>query len=187
MLYLRRPHFHRFRVGETVEPPMMTGDVTYAMRHVEGKVTFYGYDPAIISIENGKITTLAEGYTYVRADYNGLFCEFLIYVDNSRPHMAPDWKPHPEKEVVDFIPLITAYQTSLSKREMKQLRGLATYADGTWFELCGDDGVTYENHAPDLFEIRADGNVLPTGQLGEGRVTLACGDLYFDVSVTVVE
>ena len=186
MLYLRKPHFRRLRVGEAVEIPMMTGDVTYAMRPVEGEVTYYGYDPAILSIENGKATALSEGYTYVRASYEGLFCEFLAYVDNARPHIDPDWKPHPEKEVTSFTPLITAYSASLSKREMKQLRGLATYADGTWFEVCGDDGVTYENHNPELMEIRPDGNVLPTGKEGSGRVTLTCGGHAFDVTFTVI-
>ena len=187
MLYLRKPHFRRLRVGETVEIPMMTGNVTYAMRPVEGEVTFYGYDPAILSVENGKATALSEGYTYVRADYNGLFAEFLVYVDNVRPHVTPDWKPHPEKEVASFTPLITEYAASLAKREMKQLRGLAIYADGTWFEVCGDDGVVYENHTPELFEIRADGNVLPTGVVGEGRVTLRLGGHAFDVKMSVTD
>lgn len=187
MLYLRTPHFRRLPVGVTVEPPIMTGDVTYAKRHVEGEVTFYGYDPAIISVENGKITTLAEGYTYVHAAYERLQCEFLIYVDNSRPHVTPDWKPHPEKKVTSFTPLITKYAASLQKREMKQLRGLAVYADGTWFEVCGDDGVTYENLAPDLIEIRPDGNVLPTGKLGEGKVTVKLGDFAFDITFMVTE
>ncbi len=186
MLYLAKPHFRRLRVGETVEIPMMTGDVTYAMRPVEGEVTFYDYDTSILSIENGRATALAEGYTYVRASYEGLFCEFLAYVDNDRPHVDPDWKPHPEKEVTSFTPLITAYTSSLAKREMKQLRGLCTYADGTWFEVCGDDGVIYENHNPELFDIRSNGNVLPTGQLGEGRITLHLGDFAFDVTVSVV-
>ncbi len=187
MLYLRTPHFRRLRVGETVEIPMMTGDVTYAMRPVQGEVTFYDYDPAILSIENGKATALSEGYTYVRASYEGLFCEFLAYVDNARPHVTPDWKPHPEKEVTSFTPLITAYKASLAKREMKQLRGLATYADGTWFEVCGDDGVIYENHNPELFEIRSDGNVLPTGAVGEGKITLRLGNHAFDVVMSVID
>ena len=187
MLYLRKPHFRRLAVGETLEIPMMTGNVTYSMRPVEGEVIFYDYDPAILSIENGKATGISEGYTYVRAAYNGLFCEFLAYVDNTRPHVTPDWKPHPEKEVTSFTPLITEYAASLEKREMKQLRGLATYADGTWFEVCGDDGVTYENHAPDLIEIRSDGNVLPTGKLGAGKVTLKLGDHAFDITFTVTE
>ena len=68
---------------------------------------------------------------------------------------------------------------------MKQLRGLAVYADKTWFEVCGDDGVTYENHNPELIEIRPDGNVLPTGKEGVGTITLTLGDFSFDVTFTV--
>ena len=105
---------------------------------------------------------------------------------NNRPHVDPDWKPHPEKEVTSFVPLITTYTASLAKREMRQIRGLATYADGTWFELCGDDGVTYENHTPDLFEIRCDCNVLPTGKVGEGKITVRCGAHAFDVACNVI-
>ena len=95
--------------------------------------------------------------------------------------------PHPEKEVTSFTSLITEYTASLEKREMKQIRGLATYADGTWFEVCGDDGVTYENHNPELFEIRPDGNVLPTGKLGRGTVTLRLGDFAFEVGFIVTD
>ena len=69
---------------------------------------------------------------------------------------------------------------------MKQIRGMATYADGCRFELCGSDGVTYVNHTPELFEIRPDGNVLPTGKIGKGRITVTCGDCSFDVSFEVV-
>lgn len=187
MLYLRKPHFRRLAVGETLEIPMMTGNVTYSMRPVEGEVTFYDYDPAILSIENGKATGISEGYTYVRAAYKGLLCEFLAYVDNAQPHVDPDWKPHPEKAVTSFTPLITEYTASLAKREMKQLRGLAVYADGTWFEVCGNDGVVYENYTPDLFEIKPDGNVLPTGKQGSGKVTLRLGAHSFDVTFTIIE
>ena len=155
------------------------------MRPVEGEVTYFDYDPAILSIENGKATGVSEGYTYVRAAYKGLLCEFLAYVGNTRPHVDPDWQPHPEKPVTSFTPLITDYAASLEKREMKQLRGLAVYEDGTWFEVCGDDGVTYENHNPELIEIRPDGNVLPTGKEGVGTVTLTLGSFSFDVTFTV--
>jgi len=188
MLYFNKPHFCRMAVGETLEIPMMTGDVTYAKRSVEGTVIYSDYDPAILSIENGKATALAEGYTYVRSTYEGLFAEFLIYVDNTHPHIDPDWKPHPEKKIISFVPLIKEYTVSLAARELKQLRGIATYEDLTWFELAGVvDEVTFENHSPELFRMRADGHVEPTGKLGQGRVTLICGDHSFDVTVTVVE
>ena len=98
----------------------------------------------------------------------------------------PDWVPHPERDVLSFTPLVTEYAASLSKGEMKQLRGLAVYTDGSWFEVCGDDGVIYENHDPDLLTVRPDGNVIPTGKIGRGRVTLSLKGLSFDVEFSVV-
>ena len=187
ILYLKRPHFLRLRVGDTVEIPMMMGNVTYEMRPAAGKVTFESYDPAIVEIRDGKVTAKAPGYTYVHAGMDGLFCEFLIYTTEDEPHPWCSWQPYPEKEAVSFTPLITCYTASLAKREMKQIRGLVRYADQSWFEVCGDDGVTYENHASDLIDIRPDGNVLPKGMTGTGCVTVRCGAHAFDVTFTVVE
>ena len=186
MLYLAKPHYLRLKEGESVAIPMVTGNVTYDMRPVKSGVKFSNYDKDIVGIRCGKLTAKKTGYTYVTATMDDLSCEFLVYVDEY-DCKVPDWLPHPEKEAVSFLPLITEYAASLGKREMKQLRGLATYADASWFEVCGDDGVTYENHNPELFEIRADGNVLPTGKLGRGTVTLRLGDHAFDVGFTVGE
>ena len=186
MLYLAKPHFLRLKVGESAPIPMVTGDVTYAMQPVKSGVKYSNYDKDIITIRCGKITAEKNGYTYVTATMDGLSCEFLVYVDDAACKV-PDWVPHPEREVVSFKPLITEYVASLAKREMKQLRGLATYADASWFEVCGDDGVIYENHSPDLFEIMPDGNVLPTGKTGRGKVTLRVGEHAFDVDFTVTE
>ena len=97
-------------------------------------------------------------------------------------------KPYPEKKVVFFVPLIQEYRASLLHQEMKQLRGLCTWSDGSWFELAGKvDGVTYINRNPELFIVDEEGHVLPTGRLGSGTVTLDCGGHSFDVTVTVVE
>ena len=186
MLYLAKPHFLRLKVGESAPIPMVTGDVTYAMQPVKSGVKYSNYDKDIITIRCGKITAEKNGYTYVTATMDGLSCEFLVYVDDAACKV-PDWVPHPEREVVSFKPLINEYVASLAKREMKQLRGLATYADASWFEVCGDDGVIYENHSPDLFEIKPDGNVLPTGKTGRGKVTLRVGEHAFDVDFAVTE
>lgn len=187
MLFLKKPRFLRIRVGETVEIPLFTGNVTYTFKPAVGEIAYSDYDTAIIAIGEGKLTAKAAGYTYVRAEYEGHLSEFLVYVTEGEASPHCDWKPYPEKEAVSFTPLITEYAASLEKREMKQLRGIAVYADDSWFEVCGDDGVTYENHAPELFEIRADGNVLSTGKLGTGKVTLRLGAHAFDVSFTVTE
>ena len=76
----------------------------------------------------------------------------------------------------------------LSLQEQKQIRGLATYDDGSWFELAGEvDKVTYLSHDPDMLTVREDGYILPTGKAGEGSVTVTCGDFSFDVTVRVME
>ena len=186
MLYLAKPHFLRLKVGESTPIPMVTGDVTYAMQFVKSGVKYSNYDKEIIGIRCGKITAKKKGYTYVTATMGDLSCEFLVYVDDATC-LVPDWMPHPEREVVSFTPLITEYAASLSKGEMKQLRGLATYADGSWFEVCGDDGVIYETQTPDLLTVRSDGNVLPKGTLGREIVTLRLGKFSFDVGFTVTE
>ena len=187
VLFLDKPHFLRLTVGETLRIPMMTGNVTYVMKPAEGVVTYSNYDPAIIEIKAGMVTAKAAGYTYVQAELDGLLCEFLVYTTEGVAHPWCNWQPYPEKEVTSFRPLITTYSASLGKREMKQIRGLATYADDSWFEICGDDGVIYENHAPELFDIRPDGNVLPLGTVGTGRVTVKCQGHAFDVEFRVTE
>ncbi len=185
MLYLERPHFMRLKAGTEAPIPMITGDVAYAMRPAGPYVEFSNYDKDICLIENGILMAKTPGYTYVTATMGDVACEFLVYVTEGEPDAWQNWLPYPEKEVVSFKPLITEYRTSLAKRELKQLRGLAVYADSSWFELCGSDGVTYENHAPELFAITSEGNVLPVGETGQGSVTLRCGVHSFDVTVTV--
>ena len=185
-LYMGDHHRLRLRVGDTADIPATIGNIVYDMRRMPGNVVYSNYDPAIVEINGDRVTGKKEGYTYVRADRDGCFCEFLITVTSTMPLGWQDWKPYPEKEVVAFEPIIPSYTASLEKREMKQIRGMATYADGCRFELCGSDGVTYVNHTPELFEIRPDGNVLPTGKIGKGRITVTCGDCSFDVSFEVV-
>lgn len=187
MLFLRKPRFFRISIGETVEIPMFTGNVAYSFRPVTEEVGYADYDPSIISISEGRITALSQGYTYVRATWRGLFAEFTVYVDNEHPYVEPDWKPHPERKVASFTPLVTTYVASLKRREMKQLRGLAVYEDGCWFEVCGEDGVTYEGYDTTLLEILSDGNVLPTGTPGQTEVTLGLGGYTFTVTFIVTE
>ena len=186
VLYLRMPHDLRLRVGDEVEIPMITGDVTYAMRPAEGEIHYSNYDPTLIAVDGNRMTARAVGETYVTATMGELACEFRVLVTEEAPKEWCPWQPYPEKKVVSFTPLLTHYHTSLAAREVKQLRGIAIYEDDSWFEVAGKcDGVSFENHTPDLFEVNEKGHVLPTGVLGTGRVTLRCGSLSFDVAVTV--
>ncbi len=187
-LFLAAPHYLRMQVGEAIDVPLHCLNVTYSMRPVTQGVKYSDYDKEIASIRCGRITARKPGMTYVTASWNGLRCEFPVYVSEDTPAKPEPMRPYPEKKVVFFVPLIREYKTSLEKREMKQLRGLATYADGSWFELAGSvDGVNYINNSPELFDIDEKGHVLPKGIQGAGTVTLVCGGHGFDVSVTVTE
>ncbi len=183
MLYLHKPHFMRVQVGETEAIPMMIGNVTYDMKPAGDGVEFSNYDTDIVSINGGSLTARKPGYTYVTAKLGDLACEFLVYVTEGEPDAWCSWQPYPEKEVVSFVPLITEYRASLAARESKQVRGLATYADSSWFELCGSDGVSYINHDPELFEITPDGHVVPASdRCGQGSITVVCGEHSFEVT-----
>ena len=187
LIYMGDHHLLRLKTGNSAIIPATIGNIVYDMRRTPGNVAYSNYDPAIVEIKDGMAIGKKAGYTYVRADRDGCFCEFLIIVTDEEPLEWQDWKPYPEKKAVAFEPLIPAYTSSLERREMKQIRGMVTYADGCRFEICGDDGVTYLNHAPDLFDIRPDGNVIPTGKKGTGKITATCGQFSFDVEFTVTE
>ena len=185
-LFLAAPHFIRMKVGETRTIPLHCLNVTYDMKPVIEGVQFRNYDKNIASIRCGKITARSAGMTYVTALWNGLRCEFPVYASETDPAPTCYMKPYPEKKVVFFVPLIKEYSASLGKREMKQLRGLCTYADGSWFELAGNcDGVEYVNRSPELFDVDENGHVLPCGSVGTGTVTLRCGGHEFDVKVNI--
>ncbi len=186
MLYLEKPHFMRIRVGQEAEMPMMMGNVAYDMKPAGDGICFANYDTNTVSIEGGIAKGLKAGYTYVTASRDGLLCEFLIYVTEGDPDAFCPWQPYPEKAVTSFVPLISAYHASLFRREKKHVRGLATYADSSWFEICGEDGVHYENHSPDLFSIDLSGNVIPNGnKTGKGSITLSIGGHSFTVDFFV--
>lgn len=186
-LFLYKPHFIRVKAGECAEIPLMTADVTYALRPAEGDIVFSNYDKDILNIVDGKINAKNVGYTYVDARMDELSCQFLVYVTEGEPFPTCTMMPYPEKDVVSFAPLISSYTVALSLSEQKQIRGLATYADGAWFELAGEvDKVTYESHDLDLFTVRNDGYIIPTGKAGEGSATVTCGDCSFDVTVRVI-
>ena len=146
------------------------------------------YDKEIAVIRCCRITARSPGMTYVEALWNGLRCEFPVYVYDTDPPAICPMQPYPGKKVVFFEPPVHEYRVSLLRHEKKQLRGICTYMDGSWFELAGKaDGVVYINRSPELFVVDEDGHVLPTGREGIGTVTLVCGGHEFDVTVETAE
>ena len=187
-LFLEKPHFLRLKVGESRPLPLFSMNVCYEARPVTTGVKFSSYDKEIAVIRCCRITARSPGMTYVAAVWNGLRCEFSVYVYETDPPAFCPMQPYPDKKVVFFEPLVHEYRVSLLHCDKKQLRGLCTYADGSWFELAGKaDGVVYINRSPELFVVDEEGHVLPTGREGTGTVTLSCGGHGFDVAIVVAE
>lgn len=185
-LYVEKPHYMRLKVGQTLPIPMCSMNTCYLSEQVASGVKYSHYDKDVIHIRCGKVTGLQSGYTYVRATKDGLRCEFLVYVGMETPCDPVPKVAYPDKKVIRFHPMLDTYRISLTKREAKQLRGVAYYEDHSWFELAGEaDGIVYENHAPELFDVRSDGVVVPKGSVGQGEVTLHAGNCHFDVTVVI--
>ena len=185
-LYLEKPHYVRLTVGQTLPIPMMSMNTCYQTEAVTAGVKYSHYDKEIINIRCGKVTGLGSGYTFVRATKDGLRCEFLVSVGLEESTEPIPKQPYPDKRVVMLYPMLDTYRVSLKKREAKQIRGIAFYEDHSWFELAGEvDGLTYENHAPELFDVRPDGTVVPQGRVGRGEVTVHAGNCHFDVTVDI--
>lgn len=189
-LFLKMPHFMRVKVGDSLTIPMRMLNVAYKVRSAElGKeVRYTNYDKEIINIRCGVVTARKAGYTYVTAAYKGLKSEFLITVYDSEPAAPVPMRPYPDKKVVFFEPIVSTYRLNTARYEMKQLRGLCTYADGSWFEVTGNDqNVFYDNHNPELFDVDKEGHVLFRQKTGTGSVTLTCGKHSFDVTVILID
>ncbi len=186
MLYLAKPHFMRVQANRSAPIPMMMGDVTYTMKSADRPITYSNYDTSVLEIKDGQVYGKSVGYSYVDARRGELTCQFLVYITADEPAPYCPMQPYPSKKVTSFVPLLGTYHVVLSHEVCKQIRGLATYDDGSWFELAGEvDGVHYISHAPHILTMREDGYTLPTGQVGEAIVTVACGDFSFDVTVVV--
>ena len=82
----------------------------------------------------------------------------------------------------------TRYVPTLSGKELKQIRGMARYSDGTKKEICeAVDRVSYENSNPDVITVNENGLIYPVGVAGSAVVKVMCDGLCFDVEVEVVE
>lgn len=184
ILTAAKPHFIRVKPGTTAPLCFVTYNSCYEPEQIDpGRLTFDNYDKNVIEIKDGQVFGKQIGYSYVDAHLGGLCGTVLVWVD------APDTCYDIEnRSVVSFVPMLEAYTLSISDNAPKQLRGLATWSDGKWYEICEvAQGVTYENHNPELISVNERGIVLPIGGTGTAKVTLRCGDKSFDVDVNVIE
>lgn len=181
-LTMLKPHFIRMHKGETAEPGFVLFNVCYETEPADG-ITFSNYDDTVINIKDGIITALSEGYTYVDAKKDDLFCQILVYVYNEGVIFNDE-----NKKIISFTPMLKKYKATLSGKELKQIRGMAKYSDGSWKEICEDwEKVTYENKNPEIITVNQNGLIYPTGTVGTAKVTVHCGGLSFDTEVEITK
>jgi len=179
-----KPHYIRVKPGTTAPIEMKTYNSCYEPEMIDPSLlTFDNFDTEIVEIKDGVVTGKQVGYTYVDAHLGKLCGTVLVYVD------APDTcYDAGTRTVVSFEPMLDTYVISLSEGVAKQLRGLAHWSDGRWYEICEvKDGVTYQNHNPELISVDERGICKALGETGIAKVTLQAGDLAFDVNVVITE
>jgi len=82
----------------------------------------------------------------------------------------------------------TQYFPTLSGKELKQIRALAEYSDGSWKEICEEhEKIYYINHNPEVVTVDNNGLVYPTGTAGTATISVHSDDLSFDVEIIVKE
>ena len=184
ILTAEKPHYIRIKPGTSAPLRFITYNSCYEPELIDpARLTFDNYDDTVIEIKNGEVIGKQVGYTYVDA-HLGAFCgTVLVYVDALETCYDVE-----TRTVLSFTPMLETYNISLSEGVSKQLRGLATWSDGKWYEVNEpEQGVSYQNHNPELITLDERGVAVPTGKIGTARVTLCCGDKAFDVTVVVTE
>ena len=175
------PHVYRVHLGETVKIHLIWLDTCYRQYPLEEGVVFSGYDREIISVDGMTVRGEKLGYTYLDASYAGRTLQIPVIVYPADVDFSED-----NKCVIGFRPVVTEYFLNATENELKQIRGIADYANGSWFEIGGDTDpcVTYENDAPDVVNVDSNGYVTFAGKEGRANITVRCGEFAFDVTVT---
>jgi hypothetical protein len=175
------PHVYRIHPGESVKIHLRWLDTRYRQYPAEDGVTFSNYDKEIISIDGMTVRGERTGMTYLDATYGGRTVQIPVIVSPADVDFAED-----NKKVVGFRPAATEYFLNTAENELKHIRGIAEYANGTWFEIGGDTdpAVIYENDAPEVVHVDTNGYVTFAGKEGSANITVKCADFAFTVCVT---
>ncbi len=186
------PHQYRKNLGKgSFSIRLYTFDSAYNQQKLSdaSEVTYSGYDKSILSIEDFTVTPKKAGETWVTVEYRGLTQQFLITI------LPDDVKVSSGKqELVSFEPTAKEYTVSLSGKDAKQIRSLATFKNQDFCELYNNSSNTA--YPPARYQVKcasSDKSVLVVGndcvirpkKEGEGVVTVTCGTFSYDVTVRV--
>ena len=184
ILTAAKPHYIRVKPGTCAPLVFVTYNSCYEPEIIDAsQLTFDNYDKSIVEIKDGKVFGKQVGYTYVDAHLGSLCGTVLVYVD------APDTCYDTlTRTVVTLTPMLDTYYISLAENVSKQIRAMAQWSDGKWYEVSEpEQGISYQNHNPELISVDERGVVLPISGTGTARVTLRAGDKAFDVNIVITE
>jgi len=168
------PHTVRIHEGETANNVIIWLDTTYKAYAPES-LKLDNYDSSIIKVnEDGSILGLKEGYSYVDVYYGEFRVQVLVRVFKKDVDFREEGKT-----VIDFKPICSEYLINLKENELKELRGIATYSNGTWFEVIADK---YEIIGDDVFNITANGKLTAKAE-GEAKVKMTLNGISFIVKI----
>lgn len=178
------PRFCKLHKGESKEINFIWLDSAYKHYKVD-KISFSNYDKDIIDIDGMTVKAKRVGYTYANAKTpDGFDAEILIYVYPEDFDFSEE-----NKYPVSVMPVQDAYKITLKENELKQLRVIVQYSNGTWAETGkAADGVVFYGYNGDLISIDENGLVRAKNTPGTTTVTVGMGafEVKYKVKITKI-
>ena len=187
------PHEYKRTAGKTMTIKLYAFDEMYNQEAVTdpSEVTFSGYDEELIRIDGFELTMLKEGETTVTVDYQGLRQEFSVVILPKGVRLNSG-----RQAVISLEPMVKDYTVSLSSKEAKQIRSLATFENRDFCELYNNPSnidypysrypVQCTSSDPAIASVGTDCVIYPQS-IGDTMITVTCGDISYDIPVHVTE
>lgn len=147
------------------------------------KVTYSGYDPSVITIEDGHVTIVGTGETTVTLTYEGL--KSLFWVRITETDETGDGNT-----ATDFVAVKDTYTICYAERSdyRPQIRGRIKWDDGSFTELYVDKqesyALTFTGYDESIISVSAKG-VITARKVGKTDVTVSWNGMSFTVHVVV--
>ena len=176
------PRFYKLTVGEKRDIGFIWLDSAYKHYKAEN-VTFDNYDKSVIDVDGTTVTAKRVGYTYANAHSKDGCAEVLFYVYPEGFDFSEE-----NKYPVSVMPVKDEYKISLKENEMKQLRVIVQYSNGTWAETGkAADGVVYYGYDEDLINVDENGIFTAKGVTGATRVTVGLGSFEVTYKIRITK
>jgi minor extracellular serine protease Vpr len=147
-----------------VKATYSTGD-----EDVTNQASYSGYNPAVVTVENGKITAVAAGETNILVEFEGLQATVVVKVN---PLVTPD-------PVLNSL-TVTPQQVTLSAGQNHQLQVKATYSTGV---VDVTNRAAYSGYNPGV--ITVENGKITAVAAGETNVDITFEGFQVSVAVKV--